>query len=220
VHESTQGERGADSATTHAVLAHEIAALTRWAHERGWVPATSGNFSALLSTDPFRLAITASGRDKGTVSEADIVVVDELGEPVDSELHPSAETLLHIVIARTRGAKVIAHVHSMWATLASERVSNARTVEFHGLELLKAFEGVATHEHRESVPIVENTQDWSAAAPGIERTLAESPSAHGFLIRGHGLYTWAGSTASARRHLEAFDYLFEYETRRTALGRV
>jgi methylthioribulose-1-phosphate dehydratase len=199
-------------------LATELAELSRWAHARGWVPATSGNFSASVSTEPFRLAITASGRDKSTLAEADVVMVDEAGRAVESNLKPSAEVLIHILVARARRAGAIAHVHSLWGTLVSEMHHEKGRVEFEGLELLKALDGVGSHEHREVVPIVENTQDWAAAAPELGVALAEHPSAHGFLIRGHGLYTWARDVAGVRRHLEAFEYLFELEARRRGPG--
>ena len=35
--------------------------------------------------------------------------------------------------------------------------------------------------------------------------------APGYLIRGHGLYTWGRDVAEALRHLEAFDFLFTCE---------
>jgi methylthioribulose-1-phosphate dehydratase len=87
-------------------------------------------------------------------------------------------------------------------------------VVIEGLEILKALEGVTTHEHREVVPIVENTQDWTSALPDLSARLAAHPRAHAFLIRGHGLYTWAADVPAVRRHLEAFEYLFEIEARR------
>jgi methylthioribulose-1-phosphate dehydratase len=33
-------------------------------------------------------------------------------------------------------------------------------------------------------------------------------SIHGFLIAGHGLYTWGSTLAEARRHVEVFEFLF------------
>lgn len=45
----------------------------------GWMRGTSGNLSAVLSRDPLRLAVTASGVDKGTLAAADIGVVDAPG---------------------------------------------------------------------------------------------------------------------------------------------
>jgi methylthioribulose-1-phosphate dehydratase len=41
----------------------------------------------------------------------------------------------------------------------------------------------------------------------------------GYLIAGHGLYTWGASVAETMRHLEAFEFLFqcELETRRVTV---
>ncbi|MEL7265147.1 MAG: class II aldolase/adducin family protein, partial [Planctomycetota bacterium] len=32
---------------------------------------------------------------------------------------------------------------------------------------------------------------------------------YGFLIRGHGLYTWGRDLFAARRHVEIFEFLFD-----------
>ena len=57
-------------------LAGRIAELGRQAHHRGWVLGTSGNFSAVLSREPLRLAITASGADKGRLEPAQVLEID------------------------------------------------------------------------------------------------------------------------------------------------
>jgi methylthioribulose-1-phosphate dehydratase len=75
--------------------------------------------------------------------------------------------------------------------------------------MLKGLDGVGTHEHAEWLPVLENTQDWAAAVPRVEAVLAEHPKAHGFLIRGHGLYTWGRDVAEARRQVEVLEFLFE-----------
>src|SRR6266566_2474926 len=82
----------------------------------------------------------------------------------------------------------------------------------------KGLDGVGTHEHRERLPIVENTQDWTAAAPRIEAMLRENPGAHGFLIRGHGLYTWGQDLAEARRQIEILEFLFEVMGRKRGMA--
>jgi len=46
---------------------------------RGWVLGTSGNFSAVLSRDPLRLAITRSGTHKGELTPADILTLGAEG---------------------------------------------------------------------------------------------------------------------------------------------
>ena len=61
-------------------------------HRRGWSAGSSGNFSVRLSGDPVRLLVTASGADKGRLTEHDFVVVDGDGRAVDPEMPPpSAE---------------------------------------------------------------------------------------------------------------------------------
>ena len=43
-----------------------------------------------------------------------------------------------------------------------------------------------------------------------------SPARHGFLIRGHGLYTWGADLREADRHVEILEFLFERRTREEA----
>src|SRR3546814_9116786 len=74
-------------------LAGEIIVNVRELAALGWTPATSSNFSRRL--DDRHAAITVSGRDKGRLREADIMVVDFDGKAVGSDHRPSAEALLH-----------------------------------------------------------------------------------------------------------------------------
>jgi methylthioribulose-1-phosphate dehydratase len=194
------------------VLAEAVAAVARKAHARGWVPATSGNFSAVLQREPLRLAITAMGADKERITAAQVVEIDGAGERLRGSGAPSAETPLHLAIVATRGAGAVVHTHSRWATLLS--LTHERGVALEGYELLKALRGITTHEHREWLEVVENRQDWAAARPEIEATLRGHTPAHGFLIRGHGLYTWGEDLAEAWRHLETIEFLLEVEGRR------
>jgi methylthioribulose-1-phosphate dehydratase len=200
---------------TLAEVAPQIAELARLCYARGWAPGTSGNFSAVVSRDPLRLAITASGVDKGTLTPGDIVEMDGLGRVVTGSGRPSAESSLHLAVARARGAGAVLHTHSIWSTIISE--SGDHGVAIEGYEMLKGLDGVVTHDHREWLPVFENTQDWAAAAPEVERFLAEHPDTHGFLIRRHGLYTWGRDLAEARRHLEVFEFLFEVMGRKRGI---
>jgi methylthioribulose-1-phosphate dehydratase len=189
-------------------LAGALAGIGRHCYERGWALGTSGNFSAVITRDPLTLAITTSGADKGLLEPGDIVAIDAAGRVVRGSGTPSAETALHLAVVRARGAGAVLHTHSIWSTILSEAGTNgALTVD--GYEMLKGLDGVRTHEHRESVPIVENTQDWAAAVPRIESLLRQHAAAHGFLIRRHGLYTWGRDLAEAKRHVEILEFLFE-----------
>jgi methylthioribulose-1-phosphate dehydratase len=190
-------------------IATAVCGLGRACHGQGWVPATSGNFSAVVSREPRRLAITPSGADKGHLEPQHILEIDGAGRVVRGSARPSAETAIHLAIVRARDAGAVAHTHSLNAALLSEAYAADGHVTLQGYEMLKALDGVTTHEHTERVPIIDNTQDWQRAAPAVEAMLAENPDAHGFLIRGHGLYTWGRDANEALRHVEALEYLLE-----------
>jgi methylthioribulose-1-phosphate dehydratase len=193
---------------TLAEVAPQLAEIARQCHARGWAPGTSGNFSATVSRDPLRLVITTSGIDKGTLTAGDIVEIDQDGKVVAGSGRPSAETSIHLAIVRARGTGAVLHTHSIWSTILSDAVAEDG-LAIEGYEMLKGLEGVASHDHREWLPILENTQDWAAEAPRVEGLLAEHRAAHGFLIRRHGLYTWGRDLAEAKRHVETLEFLFE-----------
>ena len=186
-----------------------VVELGRRAHARGWALGTSGNFSAVAAQSPLRLAITASGIDKGQLTPGDVVLVDDRGRVIAGAGRPSAETAIHLAVVRGRGAGAVAHTHSLWATLLSEAHAQAGGLAIEGYEMLKGLGGVSTHAHREWLPIVDNAQDWESEAPRLQAMLAHNPSAHGFLIRRHGLYTWGRDPAEAGRHLEVLEFLLE-----------
>jgi methylthioribulose-1-phosphate dehydratase len=189
-------------------VAAQLAEIVRQCYARGWALGTSGNFSAVVNRDPLRLAITASGVDKGTLSVGEIVEIDDQGNVVAGSGRPSAEASLHLAIARARGAGAVLHTHSIWSTILSDGATEDG-LAIEGYEMLKGLEGVATHDHREWLPILDNTQDWAAAVPQVEAILTEQPNAHGFLIRRHGLYTWGRDLAGARRQVEILEFLLE-----------
>jgi methylthioribulose-1-phosphate dehydratase len=185
-----------------------LAEIGRQFYGRGWVLGTSGNFSTVVSRDPLRLAITASGVDKGTLTAGEVVEIDDHGKVLAGSGRPSAEAGLHLAIARVRGAGAVLHTHSIWSTILSD-AATGDGLAIEGYEMLKGLDGVGTHEHREWLPILDNTQDWAAEVPKVEALLAEQPKAHGFLIRRHGLYTWGRDLGEARRHVEILEFLFE-----------
>lgn len=194
--------------------AEALCATARWCYGRGWVPATSGNFS-IRDRATARMLISPSGLDKGVMTAAHLLTTDMEGRVVECEGQPSAETALHVVIYRDRPeAGAILHVHSMWNTLLSGRFAELGYVPLNGYELLKGLSGVTTHEHEERVPILQNSQDYGALALNLVEALRIFGDAHGVLLSRHGLYTWGKSVAEARRHLEALEFLFEVEGRR------
>ena len=200
---------------TNRKIAAELAAVGRRFYSRGWVLGTSGNFSAVVSRTPLRLAITASSLPKGALRASNILQCDEHARVVGrAGGKPSAETLLHVEIVRRRGAGAVLHTHSVWSTMLSDAAApgpdnEVACVAIEGYEMLKGLAGVTSHEHRELVPIVANDQDMARLARRVGDALDRHPDAHAFLLRRHGLYTWGESLADAERHVEIFEFLFE-----------
>ena len=190
--------------------ASALVAITRSFYARGWALGTSGNFSAVLSRDPLRLAITPSGADKGELAAEQILTIgQELNETNDLNKKPSAEALLHIKVVLARGAGAVFHTHSVWSTILSSVHAAAGGVMIEGFEMLKGLEGVKSHEHREWLPIIENSQNMPGLAESVAQILRKNPDAHGFLLKQHGLYTWGRNLAEAKRHVEIFEFLLE-----------
>jgi methylthioribulose-1-phosphate dehydratase len=193
--------------------ARSLARLGSDFHRRGWVLGTSGNFSAVLSREPLRLAITASSVDKGELAADHILQIDAEGDVLEGLGRPSAETLLHLAVVRLRAAGAVLHTHSVWSNILSDRCSADGGLSIEGYEMLKGLEGVSTHEHREWLPIIENSQDMARLAGSVEEQLTQHPGAHGFLLRRHGLYTWGKDIAAAKRHVEILEFLLELRGR-------
>ena len=189
--------------------ADELIAAGRFIDSKGWVPATSGNFSARLADG--NIAITVSGRHKGQLQRDDIMLIDPQGQSLDGQ-KPSAETLLHTSLyQRYPAVQAILHPHSINATLAARLFKTEIVLEDY--ELLKALAGIDTHETRISIPIFANDQNIPRLAAQVDTFLDQQGDTHAYIIAGHGFYTWGGSVAETLRHLEALEFLFDCEIR-------
>jgi methylthioribulose-1-phosphate dehydratase len=180
-------------------------------HRRGWSLGTSSNYSVVVAGDPLTLLLTGSGFDKGRLEPNQFVLVDDAGRALEASFpKPSAETMLHVVLARAVGAGSILHTHSVYGTLLSERFLAEGHLVIEGYEMLKGLAGITTHETAVHIPIFANTQDIPSLAAQVEERLRDPlvPLRHGFLIAGHGLYAWGENLATARRHIEVLEFLF------------
>jgi methylthioribulose-1-phosphate dehydratase len=195
--------------TRFAEAAASMAEIGKGFHARGWVLGTSGNFSAVISRDPLRLAITSTGLDKGGLSPEQFLEMDDAANVVRGDGRPSAEALLHLAIVRGVEAGAVLHTHSVWSTVLSGSHASQGGIALEGYEMLKGLEGVRTHKHREWLPILENSQDMIELGERMSKTLRESPGIHGFLLREHGLYTWGANLQEAKRHVEILEFLME-----------
>lgn len=188
-------------------------AAGRLFHQRGWVPATGGNFSVRLA--PHRMLITASGGHKGELTADHFLVADMDGTPLDSTRKSSYETGLHTQLyAYDAAIGCVLHTHSIANTVLSRRLEN---IHLAGYELLKLLPGITTHEARVDVPVFANDQDISRLAKTVERHLKKKP-APAYVIAGHGLYAWGATVAQARHRVEALEFMFECELQEMRLN--
>jgi methylthioribulose-1-phosphate dehydratase len=178
-------------------------------YQRNWVLGTSGNFSALIRKKPLKVCITASGNHKGTLDKSHFLEINENAKVLKGIGKLSAETLLHLTIYNQCQANSVMHTHSVWGTILCDKYAENGFLEIEGFEMLKGLADVNTHLHTEKLPIIENSQNYTALSHVIENVLRENPDCHGVYLRRHGLYTWGESIAEAKRHIEIFEFLFE-----------
>lgn len=189
------------------IAAQAIVKLGNQLYRQGSLPATSGNLSVRLKDGS--IAITVSGSHKGILSKDDIMRVDRAGKPLDHR-RPSAETLLHTQIyEKIESANIVAHPHSVNATVLSRVCPEKLSLEDY--ELLKAFPGIDSHESRYILPVFENDQNIPRLVETINAYGFDRFTLPGYMIRGHGFYTWGDQLEDALRHLEAFEFLFDCE---------
>ncbi|EFM09718.1 methylthioribulose-1-phosphate dehydratase [Paenibacillus curdlanolyticus YK9] len=178
---------------------------------RGWFPGTSGNLSVRVGdfdANDFHFAITASGKDKTVHTPEDYLFVDREGKPSEpTKLKPSAETLIHCEIYRLTGAGAIFHVHTVFNNVISEHFWNRGSVPVDGVELIKGL-GNWEEEAQIEIPIVPNYADIPRIVPEVTAKL--QAGIPGIILRKHGIYAWGANAFEAKRHLEAFEFIFEY----------
>jgi len=175
----------------------------------GWMRATSGNLSEVVTVDPLRVAVTASGLDKAELAPGSVVVVDRAGRPVPVEglapLKPSAEAALHAHIAAVTGAGAVVHVHALAAVVAGRRWPEG--VRVQGLEMLKALGRAA--EDDLTVPVISNSQDMTELADRFDD--AYDPTTPGVVVADHGLYVWGRDITQARHRTESLEWLLSFQ---------
>ena len=189
-----------------AVLAAESARFASF----GWMRGTSGNLSVVVSRDPLRLAVTASGHDKGELTPADVVLVDGAGAAVAGASgpggKPSAEAELHARVAALTGAGAVVHVHTVASVAMGRREPGG--IVFRDLEMLKGV-GQPAHDVEVTLPVIANSQDMKVLGDRLEA--ARDPRMPAVVVAGHGLYVWGADPRQARHHTEVVEWLLELE---------
>ncbi len=189
-------------------IAQSLVEAGQFLAAQGWAPATSGNYSARLADGT--VAITMSGRDKGRLTVADIMVVDRDGQPLTPGQRSSAETLLHTSLYQAYPeVGAVLHTHSIdGVTLSRWLLGRGQTtLVLTNYELLKALPGITTHDVEVAIPIVANSQDMVALGDEVLARLRSMTAPVGYLIAGHGLYSWGATMPQARMATEALEVL-------------
>jgi len=90
--------------------------------EKGLVVGTAGNVSLRLPCEGERplLAITPSARHYNLLSVEEIQVIDFEAKPIEGDLTPSMESMMHIGIYQARkNINAVIHTHSVYASAVS-----------------------------------------------------------------------------------------------------
>ncbi|MDE2484557.1 MAG: methylthioribulose 1-phosphate dehydratase [candidate division NC10 bacterium] len=188
-----------------------LAEITAGFARRGWFPGTSGNLSARVSApgEPLLLVVSASGRDKASMTTADFLLVDGSLRPVEpGSVRPSSETVVHARIYGATGCGCVLHVHTVWNNLIAELFFSKGEVALRDLEMIKGLD-IWEEGAEIRVPIVENLFDLPALADAVVARITDR-RVPGVLIRRHGLYAWGANLFEAKRHVEAFEFMWEY----------
>ena len=194
--------------------AHQLCAHAHIFYNHGWLMGTSGNLSARQSEESF--LITASGKDKGALTQDDFLRCDLEGKPLDADcgLRPSAETLIHCEIYRAYpDVGAIYHTHDPYAALCSSRDHLTGHTPITDVEMIKGldlWEDGATIQ----IPILPNPADLKVLAQHVREHLAQREADVYHVpcvnISRHGVYAWGKDTHEAKRHIESLAYLFLY----------
>lgn len=195
----------------------ELAEVKELFAKRDWFPGTSGNLSLKVNDDPLSFLVTASGKDKSKITAEDFLLVDDNSKPCyPTHLKPSAETLIHAEIYKKMEAGAVFHVHTIHNNLVSDLYLEQKELEIKNIELIKAFniweEGATI-----TVPIIPNYANIPTLTEEISKVLDERVP--GVLIHNHGIYVWGKNGFEAKKHLEAFEFLFEYMYKRLLVQR-
>ena len=177
-------------------------------YSRGWFPATSGNMSYKLHDDPLYFAITSSGKDKGTITHEDVIFVDKDAKPIEpTKQKPSAETKIHSQIYQKTEAGMVIHVHTVNNNFISSVYFEDGFVILKDMEMIKALD-IWKEDALVKLPIIENYFDLNKLSEEVGKAI--NPEIPGILIKNHGIYTWGKNPFEAKRHIEAFEFMFEY----------
>ncbi|KAB2328494.1 methylthioribulose 1-phosphate dehydratase [Cytobacillus depressus] len=188
---------------------NELADIKDELAARDWFMGTSGNLAIKVSCEPLRFLVTASGKDKRKRTSEDFLLVDRDGKAVEeTQLRPSAETLLHCAVFQKTAAGCCLHVHTVANNVISELYGVDGKVTFQYQELIKAFD-LWEEDAELTIPIIHNHAHIPALAEEFGEHIQADKGA--VLIRNHGITVWGKDGFEAKKLLEACEFLFQYQ---------
>jgi methylthioribulose-1-phosphate dehydratase len=190
-------------------------------YERQWMYGMSGNLSVRLSSNPLSFAITASGINKGHMSEKDLIRIKDSGREASitsakgtsKNAVPSSETVVHQAVYRALpGAGAVFHVHPVYSTLISKLYGDpnrVRMLKVEGVMMMKGM--IGAKEVNAEVAILPNWPDPSRIAQDLTTYIQSSARVlSAVLVYDHGLTGWGATPEQARNHLEIIEYTCQY----------
>lgn len=194
---------------------HELADVKDELAARDWFLGTSGNLAIKVTNEPLTFLVTASGKDKRKRTDEDFLLVDAQGNKAEqTDLKPSAETLLHVEIYNKTDAGCSLHVHTLDNNVISELYGDVGEVVFKGQEIIKAL-GIWEEDAEIRIPIIRNYADIPTLAQAFSKHVKEDQGA--VLIRNHGITVWGRNAFEAKKFLEAYEFLFNYHLKLLSL---
>ena len=175
--------------------------------EKGLVVGTAGNVSLRLPCEGERplLAITPSARHYNLLSVEEIQVIDFEAKPIEGDLTPSMESMLHIGIYEARkNINAVIHTHSVYASAVSVAGHDIPAilddqVAFLGGQIKLAGHALTGSPEQVS-SVIAALEDRNAVllpnhgAVGIGRTMSDAFTACELIEKTAGIYLLALST--------------------------
>ncbi len=189
--------------------AQEIIHAGRFCERLGIGPGFCNCFSHRIDCN--RIAITIPGRHKGELQFNDIFLLDLNTVPRSN--NTCDDFFLHACLFNCCSeVGAILHSHSVNSIELSLLLAGESVLKIDWANAL--IFGACCHQHRPLViPIFDNCLEAAKIVSEISTCSRKKRNVLGFLIRGHGFFTWGCDMHEARHRIEAFEKLFEVELR-------
>lgn len=197
-------DRPRASEIPEAQARREIVDVCRRVYARGWITASDGNVSVLLSDT--RVLATPTGINKGTMTEDDLILVDRRGHKLSGTRNPSSELRMHLAAYDERpDVRAVVHAHP----------TNCIAFSLAGVSLAQCLlpEIVFTFG---SIPTTAYTTPTTEEVPAEVRRWIRDFDA--MILDRHGSLTVGADLAAAYDKLERMEHVAEITFRARQLG--